>query len=152
MGTHLRKRKLLSESVYVNQVGTGIQFSSDLKKRTTLAEETMKRLLMNLHLKFVFQKPFFVPFKRQLSYGLRKFYIVDFDIPQLSLVVEVDGKQHSEPKAQDYDSIRDAWLRRDCYREVRRFTNDQVLNNPDWVQEELLKIMEGRGFRILSRA
>lgn len=47
-------------------------------------------------------------FRRQHGIGR---YIVDFYCPQLQLAVEVDGSQHFELNALEYDNERDEWLR-----------------------------------------
>jgi len=58
-------------------------------------------------------------------------YICDFVCRELQLVVEVDGGQHEESKA---DKVRDAWLKAHNYR-VMRFWNNDVLKNIDGVLE-----------------
>lgn len=46
-------------------------------------------------------------FRRQHGIGR---YIVDLYCPKLKLAVEIDGSQHFEPNAREYDRKRDAWL------------------------------------------
>ncbi len=46
-------------------------------------------------------------FRRQHGIGR---YIIDLYCPELKLAVEVDGSQHFEPDAREYDRERDAWL------------------------------------------
>ncbi len=53
-------------------------------------------------------------------------YIVDFYAPSVSLVIEPDGAQHSEPTAKARDATRDAWLLGQGLK-VLRFDNLQVL-------------------------
>ncbi len=45
--------------------------------------------------------------KRQEVFGS---YIVDFYIPQIKLVIEVDGKQHLSGKVYEKDLVRDAYF------------------------------------------
>jgi very-short-patch-repair endonuclease len=65
--------------------------------------------------------------KRQVPQGS---YILDFYCAEASLVVEVDGGQHSEQIA--YDERRTAWLEGKGLR-VLRFWNSDVLTNRDGV-------------------
>jgi very-short-patch-repair endonuclease len=57
-------------------------------------------------------------------------YIVDFVCFDRRLVIEVDGGQHTESKA---DAARDAWLQ-DRGFTVMRFSNQDVLRNSVGVQ------------------
>jgi very-short-patch-repair endonuclease len=70
-------------------------------------------------------------FKRQKPIGP---YIVDFACPALSLVIEVDGGQHSENAA--YDRQRDIWLHKYGYT-VLRFWNNEVMENMEGVLERI---------------
>jgi very-short-patch-repair endonuclease len=69
-----------------------------------------------------------VGFRRQTPIGP---FIVDFVSHQVSLIIEIDGGQHSESKR---DAHRDRWLRSKGYR-VLRFWNNDVLKNRDGVLE-----------------
>lgn len=70
-----------------------------------------------------------VQFYRQKIIGR---FIVDFYAPAISLVIELDGGQHFEPDAQEYDRWRDAYLRQQGL-QVMRFDNIQVLKETDAV-------------------
>ena len=59
------------------------------------------------HLWYDFLKSYPVQFKRQFPIGS---YIVDFYCFQAKLVVELDGSQHCEPTAVEYDWIRTQYL------------------------------------------
>ena len=63
-------------------------------------------------------------------------YIPDFVALTCRLIVEVDGKIHNYQK--EYDEDRTILLKQRGFR-IIRFTNDQVLNNIDWVVEEIKK-------------
>ncbi len=52
-------------------------------------------------------------------------YIVDFYLPDLALVLEVDGPRHEEPKQRHYDFNRDAALSLNGIRTVR-FTHKDL--------------------------
>lgn len=66
---------------------------------------------------------FGVQFYRQRPIGE---YIVDFQAPAVSLIVEVDGSQHIEANAIEYDAKRSAFLTQQGYN-VLRFDNLEVL-------------------------
>ncbi len=59
-------------------------------------------------------------------------YIVDFYCAAANLVIELDGSQHHEPDAQDYDRQRTQVLQA-LGLEVLRFDNHQVLTELDGV-------------------
>lgn len=70
-------------------------------------------------------------FRRQQPIGD---YIVDFVCLEKKIVIEVDGGQHAEQE--EYDGVRDAWLRGKGY-SVLRFWNNDVLHNLDGVKETI---------------
>ncbi len=72
-------------------------------------------------------------FYRQKTLGN---YIVDFYCPKANLVVEIDGSQHYEKTAIEYDSIRDDYLRAQGLK-VLRFSNLEVLQNTTAVMERV---------------
>ena len=78
-----------------------------------------------------------IKFKRQVPVGK---YIVDFACLNRKLVIEVDGGQHAESKA---DRIRDEALR-DLGFHVLRFWNYDVLTNTDAVLGEIAEALESR--------
>jgi hypothetical protein len=72
-----------------------------------------------------------VPPRQAPSYGA---YIVDFVCFERQLVVELDGPQHFEPEALEYDARRTAWLTGEGYR-VIRYRNHEV-------DEDVLMVVE----------
>jgi very-short-patch-repair endonuclease len=72
-------------------------------------------------------------FRRQMQIGP---YIVDFACRRLKLVVEVDGGQHAQQTAADFD--RTQVLQANGYR-VLRFWNNDVLANIEGVLEEIAR-------------
>jgi very-short-patch-repair endonuclease len=72
-------------------------------------------------------------------------YICDFVCRELSLIVEVDGGQHSEAGA---DAIRDRRLTEQGYR-VIRFWNNDVLGNIEGVLITLQAELSNRSARFL---
>jgi very-short-patch-repair endonuclease len=95
--------------------------------------EVEKRLWMRNRKRQLFDHRF----RRQVPIGP---YIVDFACVERSLIVEVDGGQHSWRA--DKDLQRTAWLEAHGWHVVR-FWNNEVMENIDGVLEELvLKLRE----------
>jgi very-short-patch-repair endonuclease len=98
-----------------------------LRRSPTDAERKLWYLLRSL-------KPLGVHFRRQAPIGI---YIGDFVWHGGKLVVELDGSQHAEIRA-DYDGKRTQWLASQGYR-VLRFWNSDVLKTPRGVGEAILE-------------
>ena len=88
--------------------------SQNLRKQMTKEER---------HLWYDFLKNYPVQFKRQYSIGA---YIVDFYCFHAKLIVELDGSQHCEPKAIEYDRNRTAYLQKQGFL-VMRFSNLDIM-------------------------
>ena len=98
------------------------------------AEKVMLRNSQNLrknmtkeerHLWYDFLKNYPVQFKRQFIIG---HYIVDFYCDKAKLVLELDGSQHCEPEALEYDRNRTIFLEeKGLY--VFRISNLDVMRN-----------------------
>ncbi len=73
-------------------------------------------------------------FRRQLPIGP---FVADFACVQHKLIVELDGGQHAESKA---DTKRDAYLAADGWR-VLRFWNNDVIANREGVLERILQVI-----------
>ena len=87
------------------------------------------------HLWYDFLKTLNVTVNRQ---KVIEHYIVDFCISSSMLVIELDGSQHYEPEAKEYDKHRDDFLRSNGYT-VLRFTNGDINKHFEGVCEEILK-------------
>jgi very-short-patch-repair endonuclease len=68
-------------------------------------------------------------------------YIPDFYCASRHLIIEVDGDSHFTSEAQAYDAERTAFFDSLGIRVVR-FTNDDVLGNPNGVFEQLKVLLE----------
>ena len=88
--------------------------SQDLRKQMTKEER---------HLWYDYLKTYPVQFKRQYSVGP---YFVDFYCYKARLVVELDGSQHCEIQAMEYDRIRTDYLQKQGFL-VLRFSNFDVM-------------------------
>ena len=69
-------------------------------------------------------------FRRQYPIGN---YIVDFVCLEKSIIIEVDGGQHSE---NEKDKERDKWLKEEGFM-VLRFWNNEVMKNIEGVLEKI---------------
>jgi very-short-patch-repair endonuclease len=79
-------------------------------------------------------------FRRQHSIGP---FIVDFYCPALSLVVEVDGATHDDPRQKEYDARRTQYF--DTHEiDVLRFTDGEVLFSVDICMEKIMKFIESK--------
>jgi very-short-patch-repair endonuclease len=104
-----------------------------LMKRITPAEREMMNILKYLNVYYKFQKPFF---------HRGTLYIVDFFLPQQKMVIEVDGSQHNYRKQRYYDERRTEFLETKRGVKVIRFTNSEILRNPNYVIEQLESLLQ----------
>ena len=74
-----------------------------------------------------------IKFRRQYVIGN---YIADFAAPEIHLIIELDGGQHTERKF--YDQQRSLFLQSQGYRVLRSWNHD-VLQRTDAVLAEILK-------------
>jgi very-short-patch-repair endonuclease len=72
-------------------------------------------------------------FRRQYSIGV---FVVDFYVPELKLVLEIDGESHFVEGAKEYDDERTAFLESKGT-QVLRFTNQQIYEELDAVLERI---------------
>ncbi len=72
-------------------------------------------------------------FRRQQQVGP---FIADFYCHEARLVVEADGGIHSKPEQADRDENREVYLRENRL-QVLRFTNNQILRDPESVLREI---------------
>ena len=75
------------------------------------------------HLWYDFLKTYPIQFKRQYQIGQ---YYADFYCYQAKLIVELDGSQHCEPEAINYDRMRTAYLQQQGFA-VLRLSNRDVM-------------------------
>jgi len=70
-------------------------------------------------------------------------YIVDFYCHAAQLVLECDGGYHAEAEQQQQDTLRDARLA-SMGIAVLRLRNEQVLQHPTWVVDEITRCVAAR--------
>lgn len=77
-------------------------------------------------------------FRRQQSIGS---YIVDFYCPKVGLIIELDGGIHGEDSVVKNDSRKENFLKDNSFT-VKRYTNDQIFFNLEFILEEIRHICE----------
>ena len=105
------------------------EYAQSLRKNMTKEEK---------HLWYDFLKKLDVVVNRQKVIDN---YIVDFCIPSVRLIIELDGAQHYEPDSKIYDRQRDDYLCGQGYT-VLRYTNIDIKSNFDGVCSDILKNIE----------
>lgn len=105
------------------------KLTRQLRRNQTIAEKRLWKAIRNRRLGGF-------KFRRQHRIGR---YIVDFVCLERSLIVEVDGGQHSERT--DYELERSSFLKDQGF-EVLRFWNNEVLIETEGVLEKLLAGLE----------
>ena len=115
-------------------MGNAMIFKSKLTKNATMPEKILSKLLKSKKVKIDQQRIVYIDYNCVIS----KFYIADIYIPELNLIVEIDGGYHdtAEQKEKDYD--RDLDLISVGYK-VFRCTNEEVLKNPELVYNTILE-------------
>jgi very-short-patch-repair endonuclease len=126
-----RSPALSSQSCEETAGGGPISRARQLRKNATEPEQILWYALRAL-------KEHGLHFRRQPPLGP---YFPDFACHRSKIVVELDGSQHSEGAAMQYDMVRTAFLNSRGYR-VLRFWNGDVLKNRDGVVEIILEAAE----------
>lgn len=98
----------------------------ELRNNSTPQEILLWQKLKNSQLGF--------KFRRQHSIGG---YVADFYCPLKKLVIEIDGSQHFEKDAQEYDDIRSNFFE-SLDMKVLRFTNAEININISSVVENIM--------------
>jgi very-short-patch-repair endonuclease len=104
-------------------------FARENRKNMTDGESALWNALSNQQLN--------AKFLRQYIIGD---YIVDFFCRKNNLIIEVDGRYHSEPRQQENDEMRSQWLIDHGYH-VIRFSNEEILFNTNQVIETIKKLI-----------
>lgn len=109
---------------------SGFQYAKKLRQNSTIAENKLWEQLRNRKLNGI-------KFRRQ--HPIQN-YIADFFCCETKLVIEIDGGYHLIPESMEYDSIRTKDLN-DLGIKVLRFTNEQVIENINFVLESIVIIL-----------
>jgi very-short-patch-repair endonuclease len=116
-------------------------YAKKLRKNATLPETIIRSFLKGVGIKHRFQRTI------RVSPGNYRF--ADFYFPALRLIIEIDGKYHDNPGQQAKDRYReDEILRVRNSFSIARFTNQEVLSNPEMVIDFLLERMKERFYEV----
>ena len=111
--------------------GRALARAREMRRNPTAAEAASWRLLRNKRL---------AGWKFRRQQRLHP-YIADFVCFEARLIVEADGSQHID---NDYDHVRDAWLRSQGFHVLRLWNND-VLARSENVLDAILAALESAG-------
>ena len=103
-----------------------VHLARKLRREQTPAEEILWALVRG-------RKLLRLKFRRQQQLGS---FIADFYCHEARLVVELDGGIHETPEQADRDQNREVYLRENRL-QVLRFTNEQILEEPESVLREI---------------
>jgi very-short-patch-repair endonuclease len=118
---------MCAQKMFYGAVVSVFENAKELRENMTEAEIKLWSRIHNKQLGFRFKPQH--PISR---------FIADFYCHKAKLIIEVDGEIHLGQKEKEYDTNREAVLKRFGIK-VIRFTNEQVINNTDKVVEEIKK-------------
>ena len=93
------------------------EFTKERKEKCTSSEFKFQLLLESIGIPYEKEKPFY--------FTKKNVYIVDFYIPSLKQIIEIDGGYHNTKSQWQYDYRRDKWFRKNGY-SISRITNEMV--------------------------
>jgi very-short-patch-repair endonuclease len=105
--------------------------AQSLRRQMTIAEKVLWKMLRGNKVRGLY-------FRRQHPIDC---FIADFYCHKAKLVVEVDGTVHDSLEAKEYDENRTAFMEK-LGLKVLRFSNGDVLRNPNLVISEIEKCLE----------
>ena len=100
--TKKEKEKKLKDK---NSTTKGIAkyYVNKIRKTPSVLEKRMQEFLDSYGIVYEFQKPLYIKEKRII----KKFYIADFYIPAINLIIETDGKFHDNQVKEDIKRTKD---------------------------------------------
>jgi very-short-patch-repair endonuclease len=104
-------------------------YKSQLFDYQTVAEIKFSSLLKELDIDYI---------EQYIILTNTKFFIADFYIPTLHLIVELDGSQHYTEEGKAKDKRRDGMLKDFGFNKVLRFENKEVFNLSSQILKEIL--------------
>lgn len=110
------------------------EFRKDLIKRATKEEKIFRSFLERKGIKYQFQKIVYIRDKDAL---IKKFYILDFYLPDYKLAVEIDGDYHNTKEQMELDAERESII-------IKHYPNVSFLRikNQDVTYKKLNNIIE----------
>ena len=120
----LKKRGLITTGFHLPYNPKLVERAKAMRKNPTMAEKKLWQA-------FLRRFPYRVLRQRVIDH-----FIVDFYIPKLKLVIEVDGGIHDEKEQAEYDKQRSLFL--ETYGlKIIRFRNKQIMEEFDSVVKEI---------------
>lgn len=106
-------------------------FRKDLISKCTSAEKNFRSFLDRNFIKYEFQKVIYI---RDLVGNIQKFYIADFYLPDIKLIIEVDGEYHKEASQTEADLNREIAIKR-AYPNINilRIDNERT-SDPSYIE------------------
>jgi very-short-patch-repair endonuclease len=122
------------------------EFRSRLIDNITVAEKTFGQILREYNIEFEFQKIFYY-----YAGATKRFYIVDFYVPQQKLIIEIDGGYHNETETQKLDEARtDVLLSTGIADNVVRLLNEDVISFNNKIKQVIYNMQQGRYIKKIS--
>jgi len=109
------------------------KYSKRMRKNMTKGEKAMCSILESLGFRYKSQEPYFT------ESNIGGFYIVDFVIPHIKTIIEIDGEHHKRVEQLIYDDRRDRFFQKEGFT-VLRYLNERVLNNKEDIKAQLLRL------------
>ena len=109
--TKKEKKPSYIDSYNNNIKEIAIKYRTDLIARITNSEKLFRSFLDRNGYKYEFQKIIYLYEDSKCS-RITKFYIADFYIKQLHLIVEIDGGYHTTIEQTNYDNDKDRRIKR----------------------------------------
>ena len=107
-----KEKKLSYIDIYNNKIkDIAIKYRTDLISRITNSEKLFRSFLDRNGYRYEFQKIIYL-YEDSNSSKITKFYIADFYIKQLHLIIEIDGGYHTTIQQTNYDNDKDKRIKK----------------------------------------
>ena len=107
-----KEKKLSYIDIYNNNIkDIAIKYRTDLISRITNSEKLFRSFLDRNGYRYEFQKIIYL-YEDSNSSKITKFYIADFYIKQLHLIIEIDGGYHTTIQQTNYDNDKDKRIKK----------------------------------------
>jgi len=124
------KSRVIERNMFYAASRNTFEMAHALRKNMTDAEKILWKRLKD---KGIFK----VKFRRQHPVDI---FVLDFYCHELKLAIEVDGEIHLSTETREYDDGRTYELEKYGIK-IIRFTNEQIFENLDYVQNSILNII-----------
>ena len=115
-------------------IGNAETFKRKLLKKATITEKILTKFLKSKKVKVDPQRVIYIDYNCIIN----KFYIADIYLPELNLIVEIDGGYHETVEQKEKDYNRDMDLKSVGYK-IFRCTTSDVLKSPEVVYQSIME-------------